>query len=116
RVQHFVRVGVADSRNDVLVAEHALDLSSPAFQYGGERVDVEGVRQRLGSEGGHARHVGDVLDEVDGEPFLGARLGEVEPGPVVKDKPEGQRALAWLDWLIGYVLAPAQPARPGQVE
>ena len=39
-MQHFVRVGVADSRNDVLVAEHALNLGPPAFEYGGERVKI----------------------------------------------------------------------------
>jgi len=71
---------------------------------------------KLGSEGRHPGHLQRVADEVDGEALLRAGLGEVEPGPVIEREPERQRALAWPDRLVRYILAPAQPACPRQVD
>jgi hypothetical protein len=115
-VQHLVGVGVADARDDVLITEHALDLHAPAIQDGGECGDVEVVRQRLGTEGRDTGDIAGFLDQVNREPFLCSLLGEVEPGAVVEDEPEGQRALSRLDGLVGYLFPPAQPSRARKVE
>src|SRR6185437_16199778 len=110
------RVRVAYPGDYVLVAQHALDLGPPAVKDGGERGDVKVVRQRLWSERRDTRHVFHVPDKVDGQPLLRPLLGQVEPGPVVKDEPEGQRALPWLDRLVRHIFAPAEPARAREVE
>ena len=44
-----------------------------------------------------------------------ALLGQVESGAVIQPEPEGQRALTRLRRRRGQVVAPAQPAGPGQV-
>src|SRR5579859_3343136 len=112
-VQHLVGVGVADSGDDALVAQHALDLRPAAGQQAGQRVHREVGRERVRAEGRHARHLGRVADQVDGQALLGALLGQVESGTVVEPQPERQRALAGLGRGGGQVVAPAQPAGPG---
>src|SRR5690606_10830156 len=64
-VQDLVGVGVADASEDLLVGEHALDLSAPEADplSEGGRVDGEGVRPQPR----HARDDGWVTDQVDGE-------------------------------------------------
>ena len=76
---------------------------------------VKSAASGSGAEGGDAGHLGRVADQVDGQALLGPLLGQVEPGAVVEPQPERQRALARLGRRRGQVVAPAQPAGPGQV-
>ena len=84
--------------------------------------ELRGVdRQRVRSEAGDAGHLGGIADEIDGEPLLGAGLGEVEAarraavelgarcrrsasGPLPGRGGRGRQAVA-----------PLQPAGPRQV-
>src|SRR5690606_31337374 len=94
-VQDLVGVGVADASEDLLVGEHALDLSAPEADplSEGGRVDGEGVRPQPR----HARDDGWVTDQVDGEALLRALFGQVEPATGVKSHPQGDGTLAWLE-------------------
>ena len=57
----------------------------------GERLDGERVVERVGAEAGHAGDVLGVVDDVDRQALLGARLGDVETGPVVEVHARGHR-------------------------
>ena len=95
---------------------------------------LEGIR----AEAGHRRHVRGVAHDVDGQPLLGARLGDVHGGdrrsrwlPVGpagvarrEHDAQGQRrtrapprpASAERGGRGGRVVAPAGPSGPGQVD
>ena len=115
-MQHLVGVGVAHPGEHRLVPQQALELLAGA----GSRIAASSATPKPGASGsgpepGDARDVVRRVDDVDGQPLLGARLGEVEAGAVVEVHPGGQRALAHPRRHRGQRLGPAQPAGPGQV-
>ena len=73
--------------------------------------------ERLGSESRDARHLVGTSDQRDRQALLGARLGDVEAGPVIEHEARGERALAGsARHRGGGDVAPPQPPGAGQVD
>lgn len=115
-VEDLVAVGVADARDEALVPQGALDLPPFAREEGGEGLGAELLGERVGAEPGDARHLLRVVDQVDGEPFGGAGLGEVEAVASGERGTQRQRPLAGLRRPGGQRVLPAEPARAGQMD
>lgn len=115
-MEDLVAVRVADARDEALVAQGALDPTAFTGEQRGEPLGAEVLGERVGTEPRDARDLLRVVDEVDGETFGGARLGEVEAVAAGERGPQGQRAPAGPGRARGQRVLPAEPARAGQME
>ncbi len=75
-----------------------------------QHLDGEVVGERVGTQACDAGHLLRVADDVDGQPLLGAGLGDVEPGVVVEDAPA--RRAATCCSAAAASSAPRPPADP----
>ncbi len=114
-VQDLVGVCVADAGDDLLVPQDALDLRPAPGKYPGQRAGREGRIERIRPECRDARNGCRVGDQVYRQALAGARLGEIEAGPVGEPEPERQRSPAGPGRLRRQFSPPPQPACPGQV-
>ncbi len=114
-MQDLVAVGVADAGDQGLVAQGALDLAALVLEEGGEAGLVEVVRQRVRAQAGDARDLLGVLDHVDRQALLGARLGQVEALAGLQGDPQGQRALSGSGRAVGEAVLPVEPSGAGEM-
>ncbi len=115
-VQDLVAVGVADARDQRLVAQSALDLSAGPGEYRRERVPVEGGDERFGPEACHPGYVRRIVHQMDGQALGGAHLGQVEAVAAGEDRPQRERALARPWRGGGKAVLPLKPAGPREVD
>ncbi|BBJ38844.1 hypothetical protein SSPO_015620 [Streptomyces antimycoticus] len=89
-----------------------------AAQQPGERLQGEGVVERVRAQPGDAGDLLRVADHVHREPLARPGLGEVEPGALRtgQQQPQRERALAGARRGLGESVPPAQPARLGEVD
>jgi hypothetical protein len=112
-VQDLVGVGVADSGDEPLVGQGALELTTMTAQDLGQFRGAE--LHRVRPEPSDAGHGGGVANDVHRQALLGALLGEVEAGTVIQMDPQRKRTAARLRRRWRQLVPPVQPAGPGQV-
>src|SRR6185312_14971900 len=95
-----------------LVGERTLELAAVLDEQLAEPLRGERRVERVRTEPGDARHVGDRADQVHREPLLGALLGEVEPAAVVEVQPRGHRSAARQRWVTRCSASGAPGAEP----
>ncbi len=76
---------------------------------------VKIVAKRVGPERGHVLDEHGIAHEPQCEPFFRALLGEVEPSPVGKPDPEGERPFTRPQPSGWHGFTPMQPTRPRKV-
>src|SRR5690606_13190918 len=111
RGQDLVAVGVADARDQALVAQRSLQLPPLPREQPGQALLVEVVGERVGAQARDARHVRRIGHHVHREPLLGPGLGEVEARTGLQGHAQRQRPLPGPGRAAGQGVAPVQPAR-----
>ncbi len=115
-VQDLVAVGVADPRDDGLVAQDALDLGVAGAEQRGEGVEGERVGERVGPEPRDPGHLGRVGHDVCRQALAGPRLGQVEAATGRQADPHGDRRLVGAQRGTRHLVIPAKPAGLGEVK